>query len=121
LYDGDGYLAYEGSGWVQFLNSNGEITNIGRYSSNHDVRPVVVMSANFVPEITTENEPGSGTTTESTTGQEITFEEENFYIIGGDTVGTEITDSTSKIILLAKYCIVADKASDDYLKQSSTA
>ena len=36
-------------------------------------------------------------------GKEITYKDEPFYVIGGDTVGTEISNSTQDILLLAKY------------------
>ena len=36
-------------------------------------------------------------------GEEITYKNESFYVIGGDNVGTAIADSTQDILLLAKY------------------
>ena len=36
-------------------------------------------------------------------GREITYKKEQFYIIGGDDVGKEVTDATQDILLLAKY------------------
>ena len=36
-------------------------------------------------------------------GKEIPYQGEPFYIIGGDEVGTEITDDTQSVLLLAKY------------------
>ena len=38
---------------------------------------------------------------------------ENFYVIGGDTVGTEISNSTKDILLLAKYNLTSDGSSQD--------
>ena len=39
-------------------------------------------------------------------GREITYKNEPFYIIGGDEVGTEVTDTTRDILLLAKYNLI---------------
>ena len=36
-------------------------------------------------------------------GREITYKNEQFYVIGGEKVGTEVTDDTQDILLLAKY------------------
>ena len=36
-------------------------------------------------------------------GDEVTYQNEPFYIIGGDTVGTTISTSTQNVLLLAKY------------------
>ena len=46
-------------------------------------------------------------------GREITYKNEPFYIIGGDEVGTEVTDATRDIILLAKYNLTSDGSSQD--------
>ena len=46
-------------------------------------------------------------------GDEITYKGEPFYIIGGDTVGTEISNSTQDILLLAKYNLTSDGSSQD--------
>ena len=43
---------------------------------------------------------------------------EEFYVIGGDTVGTEITESTQDILLLAKYNLKEED--DGTLKQDTT-
>ena len=41
-------------------------------------------------------------------GDEITYQNEPFYVIGGDEVGTEVTDDTQNILLLAKYNLKED-------------
>ena len=46
-------------------------------------------------------------------GREITYKNEPFYIIGGDEVGTEVTDATQDILLLAKYNLTSDGSSQD--------
>ena len=46
-------------------------------------------------------------------GDEITYQGEPFYIIGGDTVGTEISTSTQNLLLLAKYNLISDGTSQD--------
>ena len=46
-------------------------------------------------------------------GDEVTYEGEPFYIIGGDTVGTAISASTQDILLLAKYNLTSDGSSQD--------
>ena len=46
-------------------------------------------------------------------GDEVTYQEEPFYVIGGDTVGTEISNSTQDILLLAKYNLTSDGSSQD--------
>ena len=46
-------------------------------------------------------------------GKEITYKDEPFYVIGGDTVGTEISNSTQDILLLAKYNLTSDGSSQD--------
>jgi len=51
LQDGDGYVAMEGAGWFQSYNSStGEITSTNMSNLTNRVRPVVVMSADFVPQ-----------------------------------------------------------------------
>ena len=49
-------------------------------------------------------------------GDEITYQGEPFYIIGGDTAGTEISNSTQDILLLAKYNL---KEENGNLKQDT--
>ena len=44
-------------------------------------------------------------------GKEITYKDEPFYVIGGDTVGTEISNSTQDILLLAKYNLKKENSS----------
>ena len=44
-------------------------------------------------------------------GKEITYKDEPFYVIGGDTVGTEISNSTQDILLLAKYNLKKENGS----------
>ena len=46
-------------------------------------------------------------------GREITYKNEPFYVIGGDTVGTEISNSTQDVLLLAKYNLTSDGKSQD--------
>ena len=46
-------------------------------------------------------------------GEKVTYQEEPFYIIGGDTVETEISSSTQNILLLAKYNLTSDGSSQD--------
>ena len=47
-------------------------------------------------------------------GSEVTASNgEAFYVIGGDTVGTEISNSTQDILLLAKYNLTSDGSSQD--------
>ena len=46
-------------------------------------------------------------------GDEYTYKNEPFYVIGGDTVGTEISDSTQNVLLLAKYSLTSDGKSQD--------
>ena len=53
-------------------------------------------------------------------GSEVTASNgESFYVIGGDTVGTEITDSTQNVLLLAKYNLKKE-GTEITLKQDST-
>ena len=49
-------------------------------------------------------------------GDEVTYQNEPFYIIGGDTAGTEISNSTQDILLLAKYNL---KEENGNLKQDT--
>ena len=46
-------------------------------------------------------------------GDEVTYQNEPFYIIGGDTVGTEISTSTQNLLLFAKYNLTSDGKSQD--------
>ena len=52
-------------------------------------------------------------------GREITYKNEPFYIIGGDEVGTEVTDTTQDILLLAKYNLTSDGTSQDKTGESN--
>ena len=53
-------------------------------------------------------------------GSEVTASNgEVFYIIGGDTVGTEISDSTKDILLLAKYNLTSDGTRQDTRGESN--
>ena len=49
--------------------------------------------------------------------KEITYKKEQFYIIGGDEVGTEVTDDTQDILLLTKYNL---KEENGKLKQDTS-
>ena len=52
-------------------------------------------------------------------GDEITYKNEPFYVIGGDTVGTEISDSTQNVLLLAKYNLTSDGNNQDKTGESN--
>ena len=55
---------------------------------------------------TSEGDLAIGSTVKTSTNEE-------FYVIGGDTVGTSITSSTEKVILLAKNNLKADGSAQD--------
>ena len=46
-------------------------------------------------------------------GDKFSYNGEEFYVIGGDKVGTEVTDTTQDILLLAKYNLTSDGTSQD--------
>ena len=54
-------------------------------------------------------------------GDEVTYQEEPFYVIGGDTVGTEISNSTHDILLLAKYNLKKENSSITLKQDTSGA
>lgn len=73
--------------------------------SSTEIEKVEVTENGVTIKDTTVSEEATFTKTgELKIGEEVTaLNGEEFYIIGGDTVGTEISDSTENIILLSKY------------------
>ena len=109
LYGSDYWLgSASGSRYVSSLQDDGdwdsrEYFDEGRFG----VRPVVEISISAIEGIVIEEMSSLAI------GDEVAINGEYFYAIGGDTVGTRITSSTEKVILLAKYNLKADGSAQD--------